>query len=265
MLPRSLKLLLTLLSARGFAPPPPRIDRRAVARSFDAATAAADLFADPTARFEAAALVVLASFASKVEQSPLKREKKNVKPRTVSKAEWRKGQVACWALTSLSADASDAAFAIAFLQAWAERTCEVGALRSRARCVPTDDGVRSLWVSRGPGYLSQAEERRLEATFEKISPAKREGTDRARSSYAYGARRAKTGVGGVDLSVGRDAGQLVLAMRRCGYADNEPVKEGSERAATVALSQDLKLAFGAEVSRGFRLMYDVPSSISGSD
>jgi len=141
----------------------------------------------------------------------------------------------------------------------------VGALRSRARCVPTDDGVRLLWVSRGPGYLSQAKERRLEASFEKISPAKREGTDRARSSYAYGARRAKTGVGGVDLSVGRDAWQLVLAMRRCGYADNEPVKEGSERAATVALSQDLKIAFGAEVSRGFRLMYDVPSSISGSD
>ena len=52
------------LSVHGFAPPVPRVDRRAVARNFDAATAAADILADPTARFEAATVVLLASFAS---------------------------------------------------------------------------------------------------------------------------------------------------------------------------------------------------------
>ena len=102
-----------------------------------------------------------------------------------------------------------------------------------------------LWVSRGPGYLSQAEERRLEAAFDKLTPEKRE-VERARSSYTYGARRAKTGVGGVDLTVGLGADHPVLAMRRCGYDDREPVKEGSERAATAALSRDLQCAFGAE-------------------
>ena len=116
----------------------------------------------------------------------MKREKKHVKPKDVSSADWRKGEVARWTLASLSNDASDATFAIAFLQAWAERTCEVGVLRSRARCAPTDEGVRLLWVSRGPGYLSQAEERRLEAAFDKLSPEKRE-VERARSSYTYGA------------------------------------------------------------------------------
>ena len=48
----------------GFAPPAPRVDRRAVALNFDAATAAADILSDPTARFEAATVVLLASFAS---------------------------------------------------------------------------------------------------------------------------------------------------------------------------------------------------------
>ena len=52
------------LSVHGFAPPMPRVDRRSVARHFDAATAAADILADPTARFEAATVVLLASFAS---------------------------------------------------------------------------------------------------------------------------------------------------------------------------------------------------------
>ena len=52
------------LSVHGFAPPAPRVDRRAVALNFDAATAAADLLSDPTARFEAATVVLLASFAS---------------------------------------------------------------------------------------------------------------------------------------------------------------------------------------------------------
>ena len=52
------------LSVHGFAPPVPRVDRRAVARNFDAATAAADILSDPTARFEAATVVLLASFAS---------------------------------------------------------------------------------------------------------------------------------------------------------------------------------------------------------
>ena len=104
----------------------------------------------------------------------MKREKKHVKPKDVSSADWRKGEVARWTLAGLSNDASDATFAIAFLQAWAERTCEVGVLRSRARCAPTDEGVRLLWVSRGPGYLSQAEERRLEAAFDKLTPEKRE-------------------------------------------------------------------------------------------
>jgi hypothetical protein len=176
----------------------------------------------------------------------LKREKKHVKPKDVSSADWRKGEVARWTLASLSNDAADATFAIAFLQAWAERTCEVGVLRSRARCAATDEGVRLLWVSRGPGYLSQAEERRLEAAFDKLTPEKRE-VERARSSYTYGARRAKAGVGGVDLTVGlgTDA-HPVLAMRRCGYDEREPVKEGSERAATAALSRDLQCAFGAE-------------------
>ena len=62
---RSLKLLVGVLSVHGFAPPAPRVDRRAVARNFDAATAAADILSDPTARFEAATVVLLASFASK--------------------------------------------------------------------------------------------------------------------------------------------------------------------------------------------------------
>ena len=61
---RSLELLLGVLSVHGFAPPMPRVDRRSVARNFDAATAAADILADPTARFEAATVVLLASFAS---------------------------------------------------------------------------------------------------------------------------------------------------------------------------------------------------------
>ena len=61
---RSLKLLLGILSVHGFAPPMPRVDRRSVSRHFDAASAAADILADPTARFEAATVVLLASFAS---------------------------------------------------------------------------------------------------------------------------------------------------------------------------------------------------------
>ena len=61
---RSLKLLLGVLSVHGFAPPAPRVDCRAVALNFDAASAAADILADPTARFEAATVVLLASFAS---------------------------------------------------------------------------------------------------------------------------------------------------------------------------------------------------------
>ena len=61
---RSLKLLVGVLCVHGFAPPAPRVDRRSVARNFDAATAAADILSDPTARFEAATVVLLASFAS---------------------------------------------------------------------------------------------------------------------------------------------------------------------------------------------------------
>ena len=79
----------------------------------------------------------------------------------------------------------------------------------------------------------------------RTKPEKRE-VERARSSYTYGARRAKAGVGGVDLTVGLGADHPVLAMRRCGYDEREPVKEGSERAATAALSRDLQCAFGAE-------------------
>ena len=60
----SLKLLCGALIVHGFAPPMPRVDRRSVARHFDAASAAADILADPTARFEAATVVLLASFAS---------------------------------------------------------------------------------------------------------------------------------------------------------------------------------------------------------
>ena len=65
MRPRPSSLLFGAIIVHGFAPPAPRVDRRAVARNFDAATAAADLLADPTARFEAATVVLLASFASK--------------------------------------------------------------------------------------------------------------------------------------------------------------------------------------------------------
>ena len=64
MLPR---LLYGALIVHGFAPPVPQVAqraRRAVARHFDAASAAADILADPTARFEAATVVLLASFAS---------------------------------------------------------------------------------------------------------------------------------------------------------------------------------------------------------
>ena len=64
MPPRPSSLLVGALIVPGFAPTKPRVDRRAVARNFDAATAAADLLADPTARFEAATVVLLASFAS---------------------------------------------------------------------------------------------------------------------------------------------------------------------------------------------------------
>jgi hypothetical protein len=64
MLSRPSSLLFGALIVHGFAPPAPRVDRRSVARHFDAATAAADLLADPTARFEAATVVLLASFAS---------------------------------------------------------------------------------------------------------------------------------------------------------------------------------------------------------
>ena len=64
MLPRPSSLLFGALIVHGFAPPMPRVDRRSVARNFDAATAAADILADPTARFEAATVVLLASFAS---------------------------------------------------------------------------------------------------------------------------------------------------------------------------------------------------------
>ena len=63
MLPRPSSLLFGAL-VHGFAPPITHVDRRAVARNFDAATAAADILSDPTARFEAATVVLLASFAS---------------------------------------------------------------------------------------------------------------------------------------------------------------------------------------------------------
>ena len=65
MPPRPSSLLVGALIVHGFAPPMPRVDRRSVARHFDAASAAADILADPTARFEAATVVLLASFASK--------------------------------------------------------------------------------------------------------------------------------------------------------------------------------------------------------
>jgi len=64
MLPRPSRLLFGALIVHGFAPPMPRVDRRAVTLNFDAATAAADILSDPTARFEAATVVLLASFAS---------------------------------------------------------------------------------------------------------------------------------------------------------------------------------------------------------
>ena len=64
MPPRPSSLLVGALIVHGFAPPMPRVDRRSVARHFDAASAAADILADPTARFEAATVVLLASFAS---------------------------------------------------------------------------------------------------------------------------------------------------------------------------------------------------------
>ena len=55
---------LACVAVSAFAPPAPRVDRRSVSRHFDAASAAADILADPTARFEAATVVLLASFAS---------------------------------------------------------------------------------------------------------------------------------------------------------------------------------------------------------
>ena len=64
MLSRPSSLLLGAIIVHGFAPPAPRVDRRSVSRHFDAASAAADILADPTARFEAATVVLLASFAS---------------------------------------------------------------------------------------------------------------------------------------------------------------------------------------------------------
>ena len=64
MLPTPSRLLFGAIIVHGFAPPVPHVARRSVSRHFDAASAAADILADPTARFEAATVVLLASFAS---------------------------------------------------------------------------------------------------------------------------------------------------------------------------------------------------------
>lgn len=214
-------------------------------RRFDAGGAFQAVIETPTYRFEAASLLLLASFASKVGQSPLKRPKARVKPANVSKTEWRAGEIARWELRGLEATSADESYAVAFLQAWAERTCEVGALRARARWAPREDGVRLLWLSRGPKYLSAAEERAREAEFERMTPESRE-VKRAKSSYAYAARAATTAAGGVDIIIERGDDRPTLSVRRCGYeSDREVVKEGSERSCVSLLGRDVACAFDA--------------------
>ena len=209
----------------------------------DAVLAVDALIQTPTQRFEAAALLLVASFASKVSQSPLQRPKARVKPANVTKAAWRKGEIARWRLE----ESVDFGFAVAFLNEWATRSVEVGFLRARARCAPLDNGVRVLWASRGPRYLSAAEERTLEADFERLPSLKRDEADRAKSTYQYAARAAKSQVGGVDVLFlpGDGAEPPTLSVVRCGYATDEVVKEGSERALQSGILRDLPCAFGA--------------------
>ena len=107
--------------------------------------------------------------------------------------------------------------------------------------------MRVLWASRGPRYLSAAEERTLEADFERLPSLKRDEADRAKSTYQYAARASTSQVGGVDVLFlpGDGAEPPTLSVVRCGYATDEVVKEGSERALQSGILRDLPCAFGA--------------------
>ena len=94
-------------------------------------------------------------------------------------------------------------------------------------------------------WAAADEERALEKSFERLSDERREDAKRAKSTYVYGQRSANTAVGGVDLVVRVDAGEMTLSMRRCGYSKDEPVKEGSERTAMALLGRDVRTPFGA--------------------
>lgn len=234
----------------------PRAPTRPLTRvAFDAGSAGLTLdllLPSPAVRAAAVVGLIGASFVSKVSQSPLQRPKARVKPAHVSKEAWRRGEVARWALEGLGDGDGDAGVAVAFAREWAKRACEVGELSTVARAVPLERGVRLLWASRGPGYLSAPEERALERSFERLTPGARDEADRARSTYAYASRASAAVVGGLDLVVARGAaeegaaaGCPTLSATRCGYAADEPIKETSERIAERLLSRDLKFAFGA--------------------
>ena len=133
-----------------------------------------------------------------------------------------------WTLASLSNDASDATFAIAFLQAWAERTCEVGVLRSRGALRDLPTRACGYCGCRGGPVIYRKPRSGARGGVRQIISREARGRA-ARSSYTYGARRAKAGVGGVDLTVGMGAERPVLSMRRRrGYAENEASQRRSE-------------------------------------
>ena len=245
---RSVLLLAPLVAP--FTRPAPAPRRRDCSRASlgDAMVALDQLVATPSERFGAAAVLLVASFASKIGQSPLQRPKARVKPVNVTKAAWRAGEIGRWELRGLSG--SDRGFATAFLNEWAARCVEVGDLRARARCAPIDGGVRVLWASK-PVYLSAAEERALEADFERLKPgtAQREGARLAKSTYQYASRASSSAVGGVDVlfAVADDGGggaAPTLSLVRCGYATDEVVKEGSERTLLRCVLRDLPVALG---------------------
>lgn len=195
----------------------------------------------PEVRFEAVALLVASALASKVTQSPLRRNRKEwTKPLNMSRAEWRTGDVAKWRLSR-----GDTAETVAiFLREWATTQQE---LRS-ASVEAIESGVRIKWAPRQK-YLSANEERRLESLFEqRATKVDTSLIPIANSIYRYPKKKTRTAVGGVDVLVD---GASVVSVSRCAYANNEPIKEASERRLIAILDRDLQAAYGATLlSRG---------------
>lgn len=195
----------------------------------------------PEVRFEAVAFLVASALASKVTQSPLRRRRKEwTKPLNMSRAEWRTGDVAKW---RLSRGETPETVAI-FLREWASTQQE---LRS-ASVEAIESGVRIRWAPRQK-YLSANEERRLESLFEqRAAKVDTSLIPIANSIYRYPRKKTRTAVGGVDVLVD---GTSVVSVSRCAYANNEPIKEASERRLVAILDRDLQAAYGATLlSRG---------------